>query len=272
MTHEFATQLLAPYVDGALPLADASAVQVHLSGCPDCSADVLGLERLNRMLEFPPAPPVAFHRFWAGIEQALPSRRPSRVRVLRGSLALAFALACLLVVVTAASALAADRILPDSPLYPVKRVGESLRVDLTLTRHDRMRLRLALAAERLREAKAMAQARKNELAVASLKDFQSLLSNAEPALQHQVAADQQETMQQVAGLQQELTQVEAAATASPNAGDAQVEAIVQDSRASLTQVEQEASAPVAAEPTPTPEPSSTPASQPTPEPQDTASN
>jgi anti-sigma factor RsiW len=248
MTHESATQLLAPYVDGALSQAEASAVGAHVSACRDCSADVLGLEQLNRALDFPTAPPVAFHRFWAEIQQALPSRRQPRVRVVRGSLALAFALACLLVLATAASAFASDRILPDNPLYGVKRVGETLRVDLALTRHEQMRLRLALAAERLREAKTMAQAQKTQLAVASLKDFQSLLADTEPALAHQVPADQPETLRQVAALQQELVQVEDA--------DAQVKTIVQDSQASLTQVEQEASASAGVAPTPTPSSSS----------------
>lgn len=261
MTHESATRLLAPYVDGALSQTEASDMRQHLLGCPACSAEVDGLEHLNRVLDFPAAPPVAFHRFWAGIQQALPGRRQPRVPVVRRSLALAFALACLLVVATAASAFASDRILPDNPLYPVKRVGETLRLNLALGSRAQMRLRLTLAAERLREAKSMAQAQKTKLAVASLKDFQSLLTSAKPAVQHQAPADQNETRQQVEGLQQELIQVEQA--------DADMKAVVQDSQASLAQVEQEASAPSGADSSPTPENSPVPKSPGTPESQDT---
>src|SRR5713226_7731860 len=122
MTHELATELLAPYVDGALPLGEAAAVRAHLTGCAACSGEVAGLEQLNQALAFPPAPPVAFHAFWAGIQRALPAPRSrGRGRVVRRSLVLAFGLAALLVLTTAVSAFASDRILPDSPIYSLKR-------------------------------------------------------------------------------------------------------------------------------------------------------
>jgi len=100
MTHELATAMLAPYVDGALPLGEAAAVRAHLAECGPCSAEVPGLEELNRALAFAPAPPVAFHTFWAGIRERLPHRRPAPVRVVRRSLGLAFALAALLVLLS----------------------------------------------------------------------------------------------------------------------------------------------------------------------------
>lgn len=239
ITHEFAREALAPYVDGALPLAEAAAIRAHLADCSACADEVRGLEQLNRAMAFAPAPPVAFDAFWAGIEKALPGRRQARVRVVRRSLALAFALAALLVLTTAASAFASDRILPDSPLYSLKLAGENVRVTLTLDHHDRLQLEVQLAAERLREAKWMADERKNQLAVAALRRFQSLLVEATPALRHPAPAERQNTLDTIGTMRQDLTEVEQAATRTPDETDAQVEAIVQDSQASLAQDEQD---------------------------------
>jgi len=244
MTHEFASQLLAAYVDGVLPLGDAASVRAHLAACPTCSTEVSGLEELNRALALPPAPPVAFHAFWAGIEKRLPRRAATRpVRVVRPALALAFVLAALLAVTTAASAFASDRILPDSPLYSLKVVGENVRIDLALGQRDRTQLTVQLAAERLREAKAMAGEQKNQLAVASLRSFQSLLADASTALQHPAPAERQETLNTIGNLDQALTEVEQAASKTADEADAEVEAIVQTSRASLAQDEQDNQAP-----------------------------
>ncbi len=238
-THELATAMLAPYVDGALPLGEAAAVRAHLAECGPCSTEVSGLEQLNRALAFPPAPPYAFHAFWAGIEKRLPRRRPGPVRVVRRSLGLAFALAALLVLATAASAFAADRILPDSPLYSLKLWGETVRVDLAPSRHDRVQLELQLAAERLDEAAAMAKQRKGHLAAGSLRDFQSLLADARPALEHPAASDREQARQAIGGLTVGLDQVNRAVAEAPDESDAEAQAIIQDSQASLVQVEQE---------------------------------
>lgn len=240
MTHQLATELLAPYVDGALPLGEAAAVRAHLRECAGCTAEVRELEQLNQALVLPPAPPVAFAAFWAGVEKALPGRRPARVRLVRGSVALAFGLAALLVLATAASAFASDRILPDSPLYSLKLVGETVWVDLTPGRHDRVQLQVRLLAERLREAQTMAREGKDQLAVASLRSFQSLLTDASPALEHPAQADRQETLQDIDDLSQGLAEVEQAASTAPDESDAQVQAIVQDSQASLAEAEQNA--------------------------------
>lgn len=244
MTHEFASQLLAAYVDGALPLGDAASVRAHLAVCPTCSTEVSGLEELNRALVLPAAPPVAFHAFWAGIEKRLPRRAATRpARVVRPALALAFVLAALLALTTAASAFASDRILPDSPLYSLKVAGENVRIDLALGQRDRTQLTVQLAGERLREAKAMAGEQKNQLAVASLRSFQSLLADASPALQHPAPAERQETLNTIGDLDQALTEVEQAASKTADETDAEVEAIVQSSRASLAQDEQDNQAP-----------------------------
>lgn len=246
MTHEFASRLLAAFVDGALPLGDAASVRAHLAACPACSTEVSGLQELNRALVLPPAPPVAFHAFWAGIEKRLPRRAGTRpVRVVRRALALAFVLAALLALTTAVSAFASDRILPDSPLYSLKLVGENVRIDLALGQRDRTQLTVRLAAERLREAKAMAGEQKNQLAVASLRSFQSLLADASPALQHPAPAERQETVTTIDNLDQALTEVEQAASKTADEADAEVEAIIQTSRASLAQDEQENQAPSA---------------------------
>ncbi|HLB77769.1 MAG TPA: DUF5667 domain-containing protein [Candidatus Dormibacteraeota bacterium] len=242
MTHEWATELLAPYADGALPLGEAAAVRAHLGECAACSGEVAGLQQLNQALAFAPAPPVAFAAFWAGIQKQLPKRRAqARVRVVRRSLVLAFGLAALLVVTTAASAFASDRVLPDSPIYSLKRVGETVRLDLAGTRQDRVRLELSLAAERLHEAQAMATARKNQLALASLQSFQSLLKDAGPELENPSAADRPEMLRTIGTLSDELTQVGHAATHQADETDVQVEAVVQGAQATLAQDQQEQS-------------------------------
>src|SRR2546425_1427724 len=267
MTHELATELLAPYVDGALPLAEAAAVRAHLTECAACSDEVAGLQQLNQALAFGPAPPVAFHAFWAGIQKQLPRpRAQARVRVVRRSLVLAAALAALLVVTTAASAFASDRILPDSPIYSLKRVGETVRLDLTRTRQDRVQLELGLALERLHEAQAMAVARKSHLALASLQNFQALLTDAGPELENPAAADRPEVLRTISTLTDELTQVEQAATAQADESDVQVETVVQDAKAELAQDEQDPGAPAAGtQPGPTPEPQDTAAPKESPE-------
>jgi uncharacterized protein DUF5667/putative zinc finger protein len=254
MTHQLATELLAPYVDGALPLGEAAALRAHLGECAACSAEVAGLQQLTQALVFPAAPPVAFHAFWARIQQQLPTPRSrARVRVVRRSLVLAFGLAGLLVLTTAASAFASDRILPDSPIYSLKRVGESVRLDLSATRQDRVRLELSLATERLHEARTMATERKNQLALSSLQNFQSLLRDASPELENPAATDRQETQRAISTLSDELTQVGQAATNQADQTDIQVEAVVQDAQATLAEDEQDAGSPPA-----TPQPSNLP--------------
>jgi len=268
MTHELATELLTPYVDGALPLGEAAAVRAHLGECAACSGEVAGLQKLNQALAFAPAPPVAFAAFWAGIQTQLPKPRSNaRVRVVRRSLVLAFGLAALLVVTTAASAFASDRVLPDSPIYSLKRVGETVRLDLARTRQDRVRLELSLATERLHEAQAMATARKNQLALASLQNFQALLKDAGPELENRTAPDRPEMLRTISALSDELTQVEQAATTQADETDVQVETVVQDAQATLTQDEHDAgSGPAGRDPRPTPAPQESAAPPGTPQP------
>src|SRR5712692_3082565 len=239
MTHELATELLTPYVDGALPLGEAAAVRAHLGECAACSGEVAGLQKLNQALAFAPAPPVAFAAFWAGIQKQLPKPRANaRVRVVRRSLVLAFGLAALLVVTTAASAFASDRVLPE----------------------------LALAKERLHEAQAMAIARKNQQALASLQNFQALLKDAGPELENRTAPDRPEMLRTISALSDELTQVEQAATTQADEADVQVETVVQDAQATLTQDEHDAGElPAGRPPRPTPAPQESAAPQETPQ-------
>jgi hypothetical protein len=268
MTHEVAIDLLAPYVDSALPLGEEAAVREHVAECAVCSGEVAGLRKLNEALAFSPAPPVAFHAFWAGIETKLPKPRAhARGRVVRRSLVLAFGLAALLVLTTGASAFASDRVLPDSPIYSLKRFGETVRLDLARTRQDRVQLELALARERLHEAQAMATARKNQLALNSLQSFQSLLKDAGPELENPNASDRSEMLRTISTLSDELTQVEEAATTVADETDVQLEAVVQDAQAELAQDEQvSGSTPAGTQAGPTPEPQDSAAPKVSPQP------
>ncbi|HLB76945.1 MAG TPA: DUF5667 domain-containing protein, partial [Candidatus Dormibacteraeota bacterium] len=185
----------------------------------------------------------------------------------RRSLVLAFGLAALLVVTTAASAFASDRVLPDSPIYSLKRVGETVRLELAGSRQDRVQLELALAKERLHEAQAMATARKNQLALASLQNFQALLKDAGPELENRTASDRPEMLRTISTLSDELTQVEQAATTQADETDVQMETVVQDAQATLMQDEHDAgSGPAGRDPRPTPAPQESAAPQETPQP------
>ena len=70
-------------------------------------------------------------------------------------------------------------ITPDSWLYGLDRAIESLQKIFTFAPEAKARLALQLAAERLAEAKAMAEARKPELAVGVASDYEAELKEAE---------------------------------------------------------------------------------------------
>ena len=142
------------------------------------------MERLDRLVErlqaVKPvsADPATRIRAWnlvsarlAGGPVAAPTRR---WRPFRLATALVAALAVLLV----GSAVASAQILPNSPLYPVKRFDEGLRATLTLGVPARFSYRLELAQVRLVEVQAMLDAGRLDLAEAALQSYEADLAEA----------------------------------------------------------------------------------------------
>ncbi|TMD15134.1 MAG: zf-HC2 domain-containing protein [Chloroflexi bacterium] len=185
-THGMALDRLAPYADDALSLEERAAVQRHVQGCARCMLELKRLLELNAVLQaLAPAPPASSAAFWLRLRARLP--RPAsflRVGGFRPGRrpALAFALACVLALTLGTGAFAAGTSLPDSPLYPLKRMEERLQLDLAFAPQARFQIEVQLANERLREARAMSGLGKTMLAAASLRDFNQLLSRIAPRL------------------------------------------------------------------------------------------
>lgn len=210
--HETAQELLVAYADSELPAARRAAVEGHLQGCSECAMEVAELRRLNQTLaSFPPAPPVPFKPFWAKLQAGLPaaSTRRTPFFVPGRRLALAFALAALLALMLGISALASEAVMPDNPLYSVKRFREQVQLTLSLDPHARLQLEIQLAAERLREAQMMSANHRPELAVSSLNDFDALVKAARPRLERSGAlSDREGTEDIIESLRVQLTGVQ----------------------------------------------------------------
>ena len=169
---------LDAYSDGSLPKRQRVEVDAHLRGCAACRQTVQEIQYLEYVLhDFLPAPHVPFHRFWARLETRLPNRSERRFAFFRPrqlAVGVALAIAASLV---GAVALASDETLPDSPLYSVKHVRQGLQLSLVSAR-ERPNLELTLGKQRLDEATVMLKRRRDDLAVASLKDLNGLLLDA----------------------------------------------------------------------------------------------
>jgi hypothetical protein len=193
LAHQSSDTLFA-YSDSSLPKAQRAHVEVHLRVCAACLREVHEIQRLDLVLQdFPPAPHLAFPRFWSRLEARLPnlSQRQFALGRLR-QLAAGFALAVLASLVGVV-ALASDETLPDSPLYAVKHLRQGVQMSLT-TASERPNLELTLGKQRLHEAAVMLNRRRDDLAVASLKDLNALLLDA---AQGQKNAGDQPTAAQV---------------------------------------------------------------------------
>ncbi|HVH65137.1 MAG TPA: DUF5667 domain-containing protein [Candidatus Acidoferrum sp.] len=186
MSHATTRDWLIPYADGMLAADERSRVDTHLAGCPRCAAELGQVRELNLLLvSLPPAPPVSFAPFWLKLQAVLPQRRalrlPNFARYRR--LGVALAMATVAVLLAAGTALAAPSAMPDSPLYPVKQLEESLQL-ATTPASGRLAVEMDQAAERLREAQVMAANHKPLLAANSLRSFQVLVNDSAEALKH----------------------------------------------------------------------------------------
>jgi len=202
---------LCSYSDGSLPERQRADVDKHLRVCAACRQTVNEMRRLELVLQdFPPAPSVPFPRFWSRLEARLPNPSDERIAFVRPRLlaaGLALAIGASLVGVVA---LASDETLPDSPLYSVKHVRQGLQLSLISAR-GRPSFEVTLGKQRLHEAAVMLERRRDDLAVASLKDLSTLLLDA--ARVQKVTGDQPETAhvtQSIAQIKIDLAVVRAA--------------------------------------------------------------
>jgi hypothetical protein len=174
---------LDAFADGTLPDVQRAAVAAHLQTCNQCQESLRQTHRLDYVLtDLPAIPAVPFSKFWSGLEPRLPGHAGKRTPWFRPArLAGGFALAVLASLVGVV-ALASDEVMPDSPLYAVKHFRQGVQVNLA-DAHDRPRLQLFLAKQRLKEASVMLERRRDDLAVASLRDVKTLMTDAKPRLE-----------------------------------------------------------------------------------------
>ena len=187
LSHATAHDWLIPYADGMLAADERRRIDGHIAGCAACAAELREVRELNLLLvTLPPAPPVAVAPFWLKLQAVLPQRRalrmPTFARYRRLSVAFAVAAVAALAV-GGSAAFAAPSALPDNPLYPVKQLEEDVRLALTPA-NERLTLKLQLAAERLREAEAMAANHKPRLAESSLRAFSVIINDAAVSLKN----------------------------------------------------------------------------------------
>lgn len=277
LSHATTRDWLIPYADGMLAADERGRLDGHLTGCAACAAELREVRELNLLLvSLPPAPPVAFAPFWLKLQAVLPQRRTLRIsRFVRyRRVALAFALAAMLALAVTGTALAAPSAMPDSPLYPVKQLEESLQLS-TAPASGRLSLELAQANERLREAQVMATNHKPLLAIDSLRAFQVTLNDAAASLAK--PDDPQRAQQELQRLRAGLDAVERQ-NAAKDDDDSVVRQLVVDSASDLDRIEHPDSAAPAStliigseatpEPTPAPRPQPTVRPTLTPEPSD----
>ena len=188
LSHATARDWLIPYADGMLAADERRRIDGHLSGCRACAAELREVRELNLLLvTLPPAPATPVAPFWLKLQAVLPQRRTLRIPNFVGyrRAGLAFAVASVAVLATAATAFAAPSALPDNPLYPVKLIEEDVQLALTPV-NDRLTVQLQLAGERLREAQAMAANHKPRLAESSLRAYTIIVDDAAISLKSPV--------------------------------------------------------------------------------------
>jgi len=118
----------------------------------------------------------------ASLWQRLRSWRPSR------SMAVRVVLALLIVALLSGGSVATAQSLPDSPLYPVKRAAEQVRLNFTLTEIQRAKRLLDYTDERVREMIVAARLNKPLAAERALRDYEGALLLAGAKLQQEWAA------------------------------------------------------------------------------------
>lgn len=242
LSHKAVLGSLDAYAGGSLPGGPRARVAAHLQSCNECRESLRQIHRLDHLLtDLPPTPAVPFPRFWSALEPRLPGQAGKRAPVFQPArLAAGFALAVVASLVGVV-ALASDEVMPDSPLYAVKHFRQGVQVGLA-DAHERPRLELYLAKQRLKEAAVMLERRRDDLAVASLRDVKTLMIDAKPRLETTAGGEPNpgEVRSTLAEIETDLTSVSVANRESDGSTAAEMAAVdqaVQDAEDAVTQVE-----------------------------------
>lgn len=138
---------------------------------------------INRLRQIRPnePDPATLDRIWRRVAQGtshqVPYRAPSPRRII--TLRWATAAIALILVILSALGWASASALPDSPLYPIKRVREAVQWQLAVSQPDRARLALSLADLHFSEAETLvAKGASPELSMQALKDSLAYLDAA----------------------------------------------------------------------------------------------
>ena len=277
LSHATAQEWLIPYADGMLSNDERLRIDGHLGSCASCRRELTGVRQLNLLLVgLPPAPPVPFAPFWLRLQAALPAPRlaqPTARFTLYRRAGIAFAAAAFATLTAVTCAFAAESSLPDSPLFPLKGMEESVRLALTPA-PARPQAELAIASERLREAQVMVASGKPALAVKSVRAFRVMLPAIIAGLTQ--ASDPKVARDQVRALDLELTGVQEA-NATRGDDDVELKQLVLTSKDELdsgTDISQPQIVPAVPSATPkvtprtTPQPTPRPTKRPDPKPSD----
>jgi len=241
VSHKAVLSSLDAYADGTLPDSERARVAAHLQTCAECGANLRQIHRFDHVLnDMPAMEPVPFSRFWSRLEPKLPSHAQKRAPLSRPArLAAGFALAIVASLVGVV-ALASDDVMPNNPLYVVKHARQNVQLVLTDPR-KRPALEIYLSMQRIQEANAMLKARRDDLAVASLRDVPVLLGDA--ARLEKTPADQPDSADvtvAIARLKTELGALSATnrePDGSTTAEIAAVDSAVQDAQSAVSQAE-----------------------------------
>ena len=236
LSHATTRDWLIPYADGMLAADERRRLDGHLTGCAACAAELREIRELNLLLvSLPPAPPTAFAPFWLTLQAVLPQRRTLRLPGFASyrRVGLAFALAAGLLMAITGSALAAPSAMPDSPLYPVKQLEETIQL-ATVPTSGKLSVQLSQANQRLLEARQMVATHKPLLAVDSLRAFRVTLNEASAALSKPY--DPQRAQRELNRLQAGLDAVEKE-NAARDDDDSQVRGLVVASVDDLDRIE-----------------------------------
>jgi hypothetical protein len=144
-------------------------------------------ERLRAVEPFVP-PPGAKIRGWNLVLSAVEQSANAQSRAHPVRRLIIGAAAAVLLLVAGAGAASADS-LPDSPLYPLKGVLETVRGVLAFNASERVSYHLDLARTRLREAETMIARHRIDLAGTSLTDLDGQLKSAALVVQAERRAD-----------------------------------------------------------------------------------
>jgi len=194
---------------------------------PDLDPLLAVAKRLQEIGAMAPSP-AAVQRVRLALRRgSVPESRPSRTWWPR--LATAMPVAIVLMVISTLTALAAPSALPDSPLYGVRNVRETLEVRLAGTPAQRAALYVTFARQRADQLRRLTRVTGASSTVIStlLRDISSRVAAANGEAREDGAAARAALQPSEGQIETELTQIQNSATLSPD-GEQQLDTTIQD--------------------------------------------